>query len=280
MWVWEKMAFKGRLYHYQLYRKCRSGGARSHRPAILSSGMIPQLGTGSWVNKWRGSLPRGWVRFLEVRYTTGLLKQGGRLGPRAPSRPAELENDGRKPVCSPSWPKTFLSRSLWDWALVSRRVGTTNMPLWGLPLYNEVGWSAQCHRRKPGLETGVLFASPASNAAIVRREDRIRAAFVLASRTTLFPWQSRAPCPRGLFAFPLTAKADRKKRAGLIRQVFSIWPKSWTLGREVEAGHGISPKRASCNKLFQVQEKLPASSVSFLEAFAVHDSEPRRLSFP
>lgn len=115
---------------------------------------------------WLSALGR--LRFLEVRYATGLLRPQGRLGAHTLGR-QKLRTPEGKYCAAPPGRIPSSPGALWDWAMVSRRVGTTNKLLWGLPLCKERGWRASCNQRKPGLENGVLFASPTSNAAIVLR---------------------------------------------------------------------------------------------------------------
>lgn len=71
------------------------------------------------------------------------------------------------------------------------------------------------------METAVLFAKPASNAAIVPENQR-KALSALASRTAVLLTELGL-MPPGLDEFPLTAKeAEEEKCKHLIQQVLSI----------------------------------------------------------
>ena len=70
------------------------------RLEILSSGMILHLGSslGKYVRRLS---TRGWLRFLEVRYTTELFKPPSQLGPCALSQPNLRTFEGKYPAAHP-----------------------------------------------------------------------------------------------------------------------------------------------------------------------------------
>lgn len=153
----------------------------------------------------------------------------------------------------------------------------------GFALSNEVGWSPYRNPKKHGLETGVLFASPTSNAATVL-EKQMNTLFMLASRTTLFLWQSQALHPLGLDALPLTTKEEaEEKRRRHIQQVPSLRPNLglWgETGRDRERDWKENQLRKNILSWVVPSSGKAPSIRCLLDKFVIHDSEPHGLSFP